>query len=502
MTLKKTIILHLIAASLLLVNTPKANALHEVISSCAFTAFRQKTSVLDHSTTVLFENMQKYGTGLVQQVLQLNLTNAVSFNGTGNPEVYEENFFALQIFEMENSSMSQPAEELSLKQKIVRYYQQSSIKVKVLMIVLLYLLLSIFMLFFLIVINRYVKTRRRERLALLKNEYQEQLAGFLFDEDVDRIVFRGLNSSVNRQVLINVIHELHTNLHGESAGKLRDLYFNLKLHEDSLKKAYHRKWYKKAKGFREVAQMDVKDANKHISKYVNAKNPILRVDAQVAMVKLSEEDPLDFLYDLKYELSEWEQINIYDTLIYHQINIESFEPWLDNRNQSVVVFALKMIALFKHVQSAPRVKELLFHGSAQIRLTAVKTIKALEIAEYKADLKKLFEVESDSLEQIVEDQKKNKKEKEADNLDDLLPRKIRQSIVEAMEPVADDSDFDFLSEIAMNKENSFIMRVVALKIMANITPSGVLQLDKLEQEAQDDDTLKNMIVNIKQNPES
>ena len=379
-------------------------------------------------------------------------------------------------------------------------FNQASLKVKILVVILIYLVASILILFVSILIHRHIKTRQRRKIRELKDEYQEQLASFLFDDEVERIEFRGINKKANRQIFIDELMELHNNLHGEVADKLKDLYFNLELHKDSLSKVYKGKWYLKTKGFGELAQMDVKDANDNIRKYTNSKHPVLRMEAQVAMVKLAEERPLSFLDNLEHELSYWEQINIYDTLIYHQITIDSFEEWLESKNPSVVVFCLRMIGLFKHIHSGPKVRELLFSDNPEIALAAVQAMKSLEMAEYVEDLKVLYRSETLKLINVLETQRKDKSEKEIRSLDDLLPRKTRFEIVKAIAPLASAEEVPFLQQVVLEPENSHKIRLLAISILYSIRPEGEKSIE--EMLAGDDELVKKMINNVKQNQES
>lgn len=436
---------------------------------------------------------------VLQAVTPPILLSHITFNGMGSFQPEDSPVKLAQNPAHGGNGAANMQEDLSFVQKAWNFYQQRLLREKILIAIVVYLLISILALFVAILINRQLQTKKRKKTRELKNEYQEQLAAFLFDDTVERIEFTGINIPQNRQIFIDELRVLHSNLYGETAEKLRDLYFNLELHKDSLRKVYHRSWHQMAKGFREVAQMDVKDANDHIRSFVNAKNPIIRVEAQVAMVKLSEDNPLSFLDELTYELSEWEQINIYDTLTYHQMNIDSFESWLDNPNPSVVQFALRMIGLFKHMHSAPRVQQLLTHKDARIRLAAVQALKPLEVAEYIPDLKELFRRETHDLMVILNEQREENK-RDIRSLDDLLPRKIRFAIVECMEPIASAQEIPFLSEVASEHENSFKIRILAIRIMAALHPEGDAELERLL--AQADQILSTMIINVKQNLES
>ncbi len=411
------------------------------------------------------------------------------------------NYFVSQAPIVSNVSYETPQRQSrSTLETLGHRFVEASLKVKILVVILVYLIISVLLLFISILINRHLKTRQRRRRKELKDEYQEQLASFLFDDEIEKIEFRGINKKLNREIFIDELMDLHNNLHGEVADKLKDLYFNLGLHKDSLNKLYKGKWYQKTKGFGELAQMDVKDANEKIIKYTNSKHPVLRMEAQVAMVKLAEERPLSFLDNLESELSYWEQINIYDTLIYHQITIDSFEEWIDNPNPSVVVFCLRMIALFKHVHSGARVRELLFHENPEISLAAVQAMKSLEMPEYVKDLKMLYRSETLQLINILETQRKKKTDREIRSLDDLIPRKIRYEIVKSLSPIATNDDVPFLEQVVMEPENSYKIRILAITILISLKPEGEKCINDMLN--RDDELVKKMINNVKQTQES
>ena len=69
---------------------------------------------------------------------------------------------------------------------------------------------------------------------------------------------------MNRQVLIDQMIDLSINLKGEIKENIKDLYFKLGLKKDSLEKAYHKKWHMNVKGFRELAFMNIREANERI----------------------------------------------------------------------------------------------------------------------------------------------------------------------------------------------------------------------------------------------
>ena len=121
------------------------------------------------------------------------------------------------------------------------------------------------------------------------------LMNYLFDEEHQELAFLELNevadNRINRQVLIDQMIDLSVNLKGEIKEDIQKLYLRLGLKQDSLEKAYSRKWHQNVKGFKELAFMNIPDANEQIIKSLNASNEILRMEAQIAMVRLSEGTP-------------------------------------------------------------------------------------------------------------------------------------------------------------------------------------------------------------------
>ena len=74
--------------------------------------------------------------------------------------------------------------------------------------------------------------------------------------------------------------------------------------------------------------MNIKDANNEIYKALNSKNEILRMEAQIALVRLSDDNPFEFLSQLNRPFSLWEQITLHELIIQHNLSCPSFKKWL------------------------------------------------------------------------------------------------------------------------------------------------------------------------------
>ncbi len=255
-------------------------------------------------------------------------------------------------------------------------FEKSPLLVTILYIVILYSIVTLITLLIIILLNR-KKLHREEVLnEYLLERYQLLLMNYLFDEEHQELAFLELDevadNRVSRQVLINQMIDLSVNLKGEIKEEIQKLYLRLGLKRDSLEKAYSRKWHQNVKGFRELAFMNIRDANEQIFKSVNANHEILRMEAQIAMVRLSDGNPYEFLDVLKKPLSLWEQVTLHELQIQHDLVVPEFKQWFNSDNISVVMFSLEMVAWYKQRGAGKEILALFEHEDEQVRFTSYK----------------------------------------------------------------------------------------------------------------------------------
>ena len=142
-------------------------------------------------------------------------------------------------------------------ERILTRFDKSALFVTILYVVILYSIVTLITLLIIILLNRGRMQREQKMREYLKEEYQLKLMDYLFEEekldqafmDLERIA----SNRFNRQILIDQMIDLSINLKGEIKEVIRELYLKLGLKEDSLTKAYSRKWHENVKGFRELA---------------------------------------------------------------------------------------------------------------------------------------------------------------------------------------------------------------------------------------------------------
>ncbi len=351
-----------------------------------------------------------------------------------------------------------PADEYFLvryARSMVNRFHKSPLFVTILYVVILYSIVTLITLLIIILLNRKRMSREAEQREYLKEEYQQRIMNYLFDESSrDRSVSELLeiaSSRYDRQILIDQMIDLSINLKGQIKNLVRDLYLILGLKQDSLNKAYSRKWHENVKGFRELAYMNIREANNRILESLNSGNEILRMEAQIALVRLSDDNPYHFLDYMKRPLSKWEQITLHELLIQHNLKVPEFRQWFRSENLSVVIFALEMVAWFRQTGAGEGVIKLLQHEDEEVRYTAIRVCGELDLKYGLPVLKNIYPGET----------YRNKLE-----------------ILRTFAKIPNASYLDFLKSV-LDTEEDVQLQIQATKAMENTDEPGISMLIKL-----------------------
>lgn len=340
-------------------------------------------------------------------------------------------------------------------QKALNQFEKSPMLITILYIVILYSIVTLITLLLVILLNRRRLQREQNLRDFLLEKYQTLLMNYLFDEEKKEEAFEHLNriadNRMNRQILIDQMIDLSVNLKGEIKDEVQKLYLRLGLKKDSLEKAYNRKWHQNVKGFRELAFMDVREANEQILKSLNSSNEILRMEAQIAMVRLSDGNPYEFLHMLEKPLSLWEQVTLHELQIQHDLEVPDFKQWFTSENTSVVMFALEMVAWYKQMDVENELVALFEHENEEVRNTVYKVIGELGLSTIFPELIKRYPEES---------------------------MKNRLEILQAFARVPDENYLAFLKSV-LDLEDDVQLQIQATKAMENTGEPGISMLIKL-----------------------
>ena len=186
-----------------------------------------------------------------------------------------------------------------------------------------------------------------------------------------------ISDPFNRKTLLKGLLDLHVDLAGEAAHKLREVYLTLGYKEESLKKLKSFDWMTRVEGITELKQMDIKDGYSPLFKLVKDRNQLVRLEAILARMKM-DPNPFSLFMELEHELNEWEQLRIHNLL--HKLPIEevpSFLPLLEHQLQSVQLFAIKMVALFNESEAEEKLLQILSFQFSKLNQVIIESLSKI-----------------------------------------------------------------------------------------------------------------------------
>lgn len=182
-------------------------------------------------------------------------------------------------------------------------------------------------------------------------------------------------NAIARQYAIDQLINTKKNLIGIASRNVVYLYEQLGLKTSSLRKFNSSIWHKKAKGIYELYMMEQKDVKDRIHRYTNSSNEYVRVEAQTAVLAFSGFEGLTFLNTLTRPMNNWQQIKLLEQLEpLDPGHLEALENWLMSRNNSVVIFALKLADIYQQYHEKEAVTLCLGHPAEKVRTQAIKTL--------------------------------------------------------------------------------------------------------------------------------
>jgi hypothetical protein len=333
----------------------------------------------------------------------------------------------------------------------INYKGKSVAFINVLLFTIVLSIATMIILLIIILLNRNRMEKEEKLHQYLMEKYQSLIIDYLFGSTTPNDFRLIASDTYRRQVLIDQMIDVSINLKGDEGKKLINLYKHLNLDRDSISKAYDHRWHKKIKGFRELAFMNIKYANDVIYRALNSSNEILRMEAQIALVRLSDDHPFEFLSHITSPFSLWEQITLHELIIQHNIPLPSFQQWLSSPNVSVVMFALRMIREFKQKESEESVRLALLNPDPSIRKLAVQVAGDLDMRSTLETMKHMYK-----------NQEYN----------------ICLEIIKSMGKMPEISMMGFL-KLVLDKEDDVQLQIEAVKAIENNGEEGVKALVKI-----------------------
>ncbi|RXP63564.1 hypothetical protein EC396_01810 [Lutibacter sp. HS1-25] len=350
-------------------------------------------------------------------------------------------------------------------QSVLEYFMQLPTLVKAVWLISIVLFILILgLILYLKILRIYLRKNEKEQIKYQKI-YEENLINYLYAGDdvneiseeqqlfINKTKIEILNT-FNRKVLISVMSKLVNDISGEIAVSIHKFYYETGLINYSLKKIKARKWEIIASGIDELTQFEVKQAHNKIEKLIKHPHKEVRNQAQLYLVNLFQFQGLNFLNNLEYQLSEWNQIQLLEILQkFDNQEITNISNWLKSNNISVVMFALKLAKVYNQFESKDALLDLLKHPNEEIRVQTIDVLSYFFDTECKEYLKSNFNNSSKS-EQIA--------------------------FLKLLENTGDASDENFILE-NINHPN-FKIKLASLKILKEINPTKFNNLEISESD--------------------
>ncbi len=236
---------------------------------------------------------------------------------------------------------------------------------------------------------------------------------------------------------------------GEAGENLTNLYRLLELDKGIDKMLQSKSWYLNAMAIQAIGVLELKEFRDHVFRFANNKRGLIRVESQNAMIKFDGFEGLRFLDTATYPITEWQQIKLLDELSHlPDEHFTGIEIWLKSVNDTVVIFALKLVRTYYRFELYDQILECLKHKNQEVRRQAILVLKELPNPQTAPILISLYPGETGK-NQIL--------------------------ILFVMSFVSSDEDIPFLMNL-LNDENNEI-KINAAKAIASLGPYGMDMLE-------------------------
>lgn len=239
---------------------------------------------------------------------------------------------------------------------------------------------------------------------------------------LDSDLSKASENSLFRNLFLQKLAESEKKFSGAAQNQLKALFQEHGLQEDAMKKLNQKKAHRIAGGIQELTAMNVEEALPKISTFLTHPSAQVYQEAQYAMVHFKGFEGLHFLNNTTSIISEWQQLRLLNSVTgIPEGSGDTLKNWMENSNDSVVVFTLKLLRKFQMLSLYSTVADMLNHPSVEVRIQAVQTLLSLENASTITQLMELYPYQPADVQlEILKVIKKSKDQRCTDFLKDQL----------------------------------------------------------------------------------
>lgn len=256
-----------------------------------------------------------------------------------------------------------------------------------------------------ITVSLIYRKRRTRRLKKIENTFADIVSRYLYNDPDNPLTLSEIKSTLknvgikernknNIQYLIRLLIRTQRTILGTNFSRLQKLYSQIPPYGVSIKKISSWSWYRKARGIREIYEMNQSQYFDEVFKYRNDKNIYVRREAQIALVVFRGWESLRFLPYLKRNMTLWQQIKIVEKLYDHYPKPEL--KWLHKAYKTEKLFAKKLlmriIRKYELHDETGYIIDNLNHEDYEVRETAIYCIRTFAVRSSTMDyIKRLYE---------------------------------------------------------------------------------------------------------------
>ena len=316
-----------------------------------------------------------------------------------------------------------------------------------------FFLLSVVFVALVVVISNRIENRKDKWYTGMRKHVIDVLSPLLFNPDELKTheheqaenTLELLTRKKEKQVIIDVLMEARRNLTGNSVSVLSQVYKKLRLYKVSKSSVRSFQRWRKVQGIRELSYLGTQSEMHHsvLHRYLNSRHQSLRLEAVLAYILEKKQDPMGFLDYLDRPLTRWIQLSAYYTMYFNNVSPPLLGKYLQHENPQVVIWCLRLIAIYNQVEEIEAVTSCLTCENEVIRQVAIQTSLALENWEIKNVLKNRYYEE---------------------------PALVRIEILRFTRHFAGDEDFPFLKKVVNTGE--FSEKQEAVRILYELGEEG------------------------------
>lgn len=254
------------------------------------------------------------------------------------------------------------------------------------------LILFLILVWFTIGFSLIYRKIRKKQLDRIEYTFASEIAKFLYPPQGEEYHFLKVKSALqavgakpskkaNVQYLIDLMIRAQRTMLGDNYTKLRVLFSQIPPYRAAISKLNSRKWYVKARGIREIYEMEQAQYIREITKERNNPNIYVRREAQIAMVVFLGWESLRFLPYLKRDMTLWQQIKIVEKLfaLYPDPKIKYLKKSYATQRPYAQELLMRIIRKFNLFTELDYIIEFLDHENFDRRETAIYCISSFKL---------------------------------------------------------------------------------------------------------------------------